>query len=491
MAKKNEPPPPREMPNSIEAEQALLGACLINNQAYHVVSGFLIPEDFYEPIHRKIWKAVGDLVLKDRVANPVTVMSDLPRDMKIDNEMTLAQYVARLSTEAVSIINAKDYARTIHDLSLRRSLINIGEGMVNEAFYSEEGATVQAQIDNVEQSVFELSAAHREQNGGGRFAGQAMLSQYLDLVTADPKKRTMHGVPIALPELATVLSERVFEPTNIYGLLAASGEGKTSLLLVLVRAAIGAGNPVLILSYDQSGTQIVSQMVAQEFGIESRIQRGGNMTDKQIDKAADYVRKLAGMPFEVKDCDSSRDTAKKLSRYTKEFIRKNANGKTPFIVVDHAATICPEREDRNADAGTKARNAIQELKACAKTTAASFLVLMQRGTDGTKRFNPRPIKADVYGGQSAVQPWDAIAYLYRAEVYLDEQQNTAKNDKEKNDIEARFIQQYGQNIENTAEIGALKVRFGTTKQKRKVKFIPEYTLYESMYRPEYDQGDLL
>ena len=475
----------REMPNNIEAEQALIGAALVNNQAYHVVSAYLIPEDFYEPIHQKIWKAIADITLTDRVANPVTVKARL-KDIDI-GDMKLSDYLGILSGAAVNIINAPDYASVVHDLSLRRSMIVIGEEMVTNAYDAEYSEPIQGQIEEVEQRIFELSAAHREQSGSGRFAGTTMLTQYLEHVTPDPQRRTMHGVPIGLPELATVLSERVFEPTNVYGMISSSGEGKTSLVLVLIRHAVAKGNPVLFLSYDQSGTQIVSQMVAQELGIETRIQRAGNMTEKQIDRAADYVRKLAGAPFEVKDCDSSKDTPKRLARYVKEFIRKNSNGKTPLVVIDHAGTIRPEREDASSDQGTKARNAIQELKACAKSTKAAILVLMQRSSEGMKRFNPRPTKSDVYGGQSAVQPYDGIFYLYRGEFHLEEQKKTAKDEKEQLAIESRFLQQYGPDIEGTAELGAVKVRFGTNSQRRKVRFIPEFTLYESMYRPGYDQ----
>lgn len=481
----------REMPNNLEAEQALLGAALINNQAYHAVSAFLIPEDFYEPIHQKIWKAIGDIVMGDRVANPVTVKTTLPQGQMV-GEMTISEYLGALAGAAVSIINAADYAGVIHDLSLRRGLIFIGEDMVNTAFTASFESSVQTQIEDVEQRIFELSAAHREQSGNGRFAGSSIFSQYLEMVTPDPKRRSMHGVPIGLAEVATVLSERVFEPTNVYGMISSSGEGKTSLVLVLLRAAVANGNPVLFLSYDQSGPQIVSQMVAQELGIETRIQRGGNMTEKQIDRASTYVRRLAQAPFEVKDCDSSKDTAKRLSRYVKEFIRKNSNGKTPLVVVDHAGTIRPEKEDINSDQGTKARNAIQEIKACAKTTKCAFLVLMQRSSDGMKRFNPRPTKSDIYGGQSAVQPFDSIFFLYRGQFHMDEQIKTAKDEKEKSQIEARFHQTYGPDIEGTAEIGALKVRFGTASLRRKVRFVPEFTLYESLYRPDDEgQGDLL
>lgn len=481
--------PPRVIPSNLEAEQALLGAMLMNNQAFHLVSSFLLPDDFHEPIHQKIFKAISDLVMNERSANPVSVKSKVP-DVKI-GDMTISQYLGALTGSAVNFVSVKDMASLVLELSLRRTLISAGETMITRGYEADNNESVEAILEEVEQSLFEISAAHREQNGGGRFAGPAILTQYLEMVTPDPQKRTMHGVPIGLQEVATVLSERVFEPTNVYGMLSSSGEGKTSLVLMLVRTAVAAGNPVLFLSYDQSGPQIISQMVAQELGIETRIQRAGNMTQKQQDKAADYVRTLANSPFEVKDCDSSKDTQKRLSRYIKEFIRKNSNGKTPLVIIDHAGTIKPESDDKNADQGTKARNAVQELKSCAKSTKASILVLMQRSTDGMKRFNPRPAKSDVYGGQSAVQPYDAIFYLYRGQFHLEEQLKTAKDEKEKGQIEARFHQMYGADIEGTAEIGALKVRFGTTSQRRKVRFIAEYTRYESMYRPDYEQGEML
>ncbi len=474
------------MPNNIEAEQALLGAMLVNNQAFHAISGFLIAEDFFEPLHQKIFKAISDVVVSDKVANPVSVKSKLPADIKV-GEMTISQYLAALCSEAVSIINSVDYASLIHDLSLRRSLIYIGEDMVNAAYSADLDAPVQEQIEEVEQRVFEISSAHREQTGKGRFAGAAIVSQYLDMVAPAPERRSMRGVPIGLPEVGTVLSERVFEPTNIYGMISSSGEGKTSLVVGLVRSAIDAGNPVLILSYDQSGPQIVSQMVAQELGIETRIQRSGSMMEKQMDKAIASVKRYAQAPFEVRDCDASKDTPKRLAGYIKEFVKKCGNGKTPFVVIDHAATIKPEHEDRNADQGTKSRNATQELKACAKRTDAAILVLMQRGSEGLKRFNPRPAKSDAYGGQGALQPYDAVFYLYRGEYHLEEQLKTAKDDKERGQIEGRFLQQYGSDIEGTAEIGALKVRFGSSSVRRKVRFVAEYTRYESMYRREDDE----
>lgn len=123
----------REAPNNIEAEQALLGAILVNNDAYYRVSDFLKPVHLYEPLHRKIFEVAGDIIRMGKTANPVTIKTFLPADDKV-GDLTVAQYLARLAAEAVSIINAEDYGRAIYDLALRRALIQIGEDVVNIAY---------------------------------------------------------------------------------------------------------------------------------------------------------------------------------------------------------------------------------------------------------------------------------------------------------------------------------------------------------------------
>ena len=123
----------RTSPHNIEVEQALLGAVLVNNEAFYRVSDFLNPEHFFEPIHQRIYELAGDLVRFGKVATPITLKSFLPADLDIAG-LTASQYLARLAAEATTVINAEDYGRTIYDLALRRSLITIGEEMVNEAY---------------------------------------------------------------------------------------------------------------------------------------------------------------------------------------------------------------------------------------------------------------------------------------------------------------------------------------------------------------------
>src|SRR5579885_3136190 len=156
----------RTPPSNDEAEQALLGAILVNNHAYHRVSEFLLPEHFALPVHGRIFAAIMKLIERGQIANPVTLKNFFEQDAALA-EVGGAQYLARLAANVVTIINAEDYGRTIYDLHLRRQLITIGEDMVNEAYtYAFEREAPQ-QIEEAEKRLFEL-ATNGQAEGGFR-----------------------------------------------------------------------------------------------------------------------------------------------------------------------------------------------------------------------------------------------------------------------------------------------------------------------------------
>src|SRR5256714_14818018 len=123
----------RSAPHNIEAEQSLLGAILVNNDAFYRVSDFLEPKHLFEPIHQTIYETAGSLIRMGKIATPVTLKTFLPAETDIGG-MTVGQYLARLGAEATTTINGQDYGRTMYDLALRRDLIRTGEAMVNGAF---------------------------------------------------------------------------------------------------------------------------------------------------------------------------------------------------------------------------------------------------------------------------------------------------------------------------------------------------------------------
>src|SRR5262245_4877506 len=122
----------RVAPNNIEAEQALLGAILVNNEAFYRVADFLEPQHFFETLHQQIYELASNLIRAGKVASPITLKTFLPGELDV-NGLNASQYLARLAAEATTVINATDYGRTIGDLALRRNLIGIGEEMVNRA----------------------------------------------------------------------------------------------------------------------------------------------------------------------------------------------------------------------------------------------------------------------------------------------------------------------------------------------------------------------
>ena len=158
----------RTAPHNIEAEQALLGAILINNDAFYRVSDFLKPVHFFETVHQKIFDIAANLVRVGKTATPITLKTFLPPDLDIAG-LSVSQYLARLAAEATTVINAEDYGRTIYDLAIRRDLIRIGDDMVNVAYEAPVEFSPQNQIEDAERRLYELAELGQYGSGFLRF----------------------------------------------------------------------------------------------------------------------------------------------------------------------------------------------------------------------------------------------------------------------------------------------------------------------------------
>ena len=171
----------RLAPHNLEAEQALLGAILVNNEAFYRVSDFLEPEHFYEGLHRQIYETAAQLIRVGKVATPITLKTFLPADEQV-GEITVSQYLVRLATQATTIINAVDYGRSIYDLAIRRSLIGIGEDLVNVAFDSAVDHAPRDQIEDAEKRLYELAEQGRYDGGFHSFTDA--LKDAIDMASA-------------------------------------------------------------------------------------------------------------------------------------------------------------------------------------------------------------------------------------------------------------------------------------------------------------------
>jgi replicative DNA helicase len=195
--------PIRTAPHNIEAEQALLGAMLVNNEAFYRVSDFLEPKHFLEGIHQRIYELAGGLIGAGKSATPVTLKTFLPADLDIAG-LTVNQYLARLAAEATTIINAEDYGRTVYDLSIRRDLITIGEDMVNLAYEAPVDSTPQAHIEAVERQLYALAESGRHDRAFRRF-GQALADAVEKAEGAYLRDGKLSGLATGLHDLDVVM----------------------------------------------------------------------------------------------------------------------------------------------------------------------------------------------------------------------------------------------------------------------------------------------
>lgn len=460
--------PARELPNNIEAEQQLLGAVLVNNDALDAIPSSLEPRHFFEQLHREIFEAMLDQRRAGRLIDSVTMKNLITAG--VVGDMSTAQYLAYLAANAVSVVNAPHFATAVIDAAARRACVSLGE-KIGEVAYSPD-IDFMDQVDTLRGKFEDVVKALEGDEQRGADAAEA----YLKAITSGRTGDSSVGVPIPLKELQVVLSDHLFREKRLIGLLSSSGEGKTSLTMQIVYKAIEEGHPVLILSYDQTREECVAQMAAQNLGTELRRQLENLLNPNEVEQCYAFARKVFEKPFEVIDC-GEKDTVEKLCVKAKRFIKKNANGKTPLIVIDHIRAI--KWDGGPADEGTKALTIAQRLKSLAKDTGSAVLVLQQRSGSGMLRANPRPIAADLYGGEAARQPFDTIFYLYRAEMHMNRQIDTAKDANDADSIRARFYQTFGGKVEGRAELGCLKLRFGDPRQKKHVLFDERLTRYVS------------
>jgi replicative DNA helicase len=159
----------RQQPHNIEAEQALLGAILVNNRAFEKVSDFLEHGHFFDPVHARIYEACARLIERGQMANPVTLKNIFDQDEGL-KQLDGAQYLIGLARSVVTVVNAEDYGQLIRDCYLRRELISIGETVVIDAYAHETESDAAVQIEIAESMLFNLAESGISEGGFQEFS---------------------------------------------------------------------------------------------------------------------------------------------------------------------------------------------------------------------------------------------------------------------------------------------------------------------------------
>jgi len=459
----------RTPPYNTEAEQALLGALLINNAAHPRVSEFLQPEHFGNAVHARIYAAMGKLIGRGQVANPVTLKNLFDQDGAL-TEIGGAQYLARLAGAAVTIINAEDYGRAIHDLYLRRQLIALGEDVVNDAFRHDLDDRATEQIERAEKKLFDLATAGQAEGGFRDFAG-ALTSAITIAESAFKKSGKIVGVATGFVDLDKKLGG--LHPSDLVILAGRPSMGKTALATNIAFNAARAYKPLRLpdgrlgaedgavvgfFSLEMSAEQLATRILAEESGVSSDRIRRGDVSHEDFDRFVQASQELQALKLFIDDTPALSVPA--LRTRARRLMRQQGLG---LIVVDYLQLLRPSVQVRSLE------NRVQEisditrgLKALAKELDVPVLALSQLSRAVEQREDKRPMLADLRESGSIEQDADVVMFIFREEYYLSRGQplrRADETDEKYNDRYERWQNRFNE-VYGLGEVIIAKQRHG-------------------------------
>jgi replicative DNA helicase len=414
----------RSAPHNIEAEQALIGAILVNNEAFYRVSDFLDPQHFYEPLHQKIYELASNLIRAGKVATPITLKTFLPSDIDIGG-LNISQYLARLAAEATTVINAADYGRTVSDLSIRRNLIQIGEDMVNVAFDAPVDFAPRDQIEDAERRLYEIAETNRYGSGFQRFA-QALTTAVDMAARAYQREGKLSGLATGLKDLDVKMGG--LQPSDLIIVAGRPGMGKTALATNIAynvaRAWRGEtradghmqtvdGGIVGFFSLEMSAEQLATRIISERTEIPSSTIRRGGISESDFEKIKDVSIELQSLPFYVDETGGL--TIAQLAARARRLKRQRG---MDLLVIDYIQLL--QGSTRRALEGRvqEVTEITTNLKALAKELNIPIVALSQLSRQVESRDDKRPQLSDLRESGSIEQDADVVLFVFREEYYL-------------------------------------------------------------------------
>jgi replicative DNA helicase len=456
--------PVREPPHNYEAEQALLGAIMLNNRAIERVSEFLRPEHFADPLYGRIYDACLALTGKNQLASPITLKSWIGHDPELQARGG-ESYLARLAAGVPTIINALDYGKVIYDAHLRRELIALGEEMVNDAFEPEAGQEAKDQLEATELKLFDLATTGQAEGGFKDFAKS--MGSALDLAEAARKRDgALSGVTTGFRDLNAALGG--LHATDFIVLAARPSMGKTALATNIAFNAARAlreevdesgqkkavdGAVVAFFSLEMSAEQLATRIIAEQTRISSHDIRRGNIEQHDFDRLIETSQELHALPLYIDDTPALSISA--LRTRARRLARTRGLG---LIVIDYLQLLSSPRAKGNSE------NRVQEisditrgLKALAKDLKVPVLALSQLSRAVEQRDDKRPQLADLRESGTIEQDADVVMFIYREEYYT-ERRKPADGSEEM----AKWQEDMSK-VHNKAEVMIAKQRHGPIK----------------------------
>jgi len=451
----------RTPPHNLEAEQALLGAVLANNVAYERICDIVEAAHFYDPVHGRIYHAVSTLINRGQIADPKTMRSLFESDPALA-PVGGAQYLADLASSVITIINAEDYARLIHDLYLRRQLISLGEDVVNSAYKHDLEKPAVHQIEATEQRLFELAKTGELDRGFVKL-DKSLVSSLRMAEEAFKRDSHVTGVTTGLRDLDRKLGG--LQRSDLVILAGRPSMGKTALATNIAFNAARAfhdkegkeGASVAFFSLEMSSEQLATRLLGEHSNVPSDKIRRGEVKTEDFAKFIEASKILARAPLYIDDTPGLsvaglRTRARRLKRMVPTL---------GLIVIDYLQLLhgTSRRDDNRVQ---EVSEITRNLKALAKELDLPVLALSQLSRAVENREDKKPQLADLRESGSIEQDADVVMFVYREEYYHARSEPTRRQDEAEEKYNTRYQrwQERGEEIRNIAEVLIAKQRHG-------------------------------
>ena len=466
----------RHAPSNIDAEQALLGAILTNNEQLQRVGDMITEAHFYQPVHQRIFAAIRHYNDKGMIASPVTLKHYFEEDEDL-SELGGGQYLMQLASAAIHVINIRDYADMICDLALKRQLIGVGEDVVNTAYSHDIDAPAISQIEQAEQRLFNMTMDGASDQGF-RAIRSAVSEAVERAQRAYKNDGRIVGVDTGLKDLNEMLGG--LQNSDLLILAGRPSMGKTALATNIAynaaeffqNQAKESGEPmqsVGFFSLEMSDEQLAMRLLASACGFSSHKLTHGNITNDEFQTLVRESTRLSELPVHIDDTPAL--TISGLRTRARRLKRTQNLG---FLVVDYLQLVRGSNLKASDGRVQEVSEITQGLKAIAKELDIPVMALSQLSRAVEQREDKRPLLSDLRESGSIEQDADAVMFIYREEYYVGRREPSMEDEQKY----SKWQEDMGR-VHNIAEVIIAKHRNGPIGNVR-MYFDPNITQFRDL-----------
>ena len=440
----------KELPNNIEAEQAVIGSILVTNEIFDEISIIVSSINFYDPMHQKIFAAIESLIYKGMLANPITLKNYF-EDEK--DELNVPEYLVKITKFSTSTRQATEYSKIIYDMFVRRELIKISEQTIDTAKLNDLNTSGQNIIENSERLLFDLAEKGSFNSSLVKF--DEAMRQTIEMASAAYKNEEgIVGVPTGLRDLDDRLGG--LHKSDLIIIAGRPGMGKTALATNISFNAAkkiqesGRKSCVAFFSLEMSSEQLSTRILSEQSRIKSNDIRRGRISDEQFDKFIETSKNISELPLFIDETPAISIAA--MSNRARRI--KRIYG-LEMIVVDYIQLM---RGTLNYKDGRvqEVSEITQGLKAIAKELSVPVVALSQLSRQVEQRDNKKPQLSDLRESGSIEQDADVVMFVYRESYYLENKEPRPAT------VEHAEWQAKMNEVSNLAELIIGKQRHGPT-----------------------------